>query len=113
MMEYQDCGVVIDVNVRSGTANVLSQRQYMRGSYSGQALSVEQVNLEKGQAHNLCGEQKMLTILTDSPVKLTYMLDNLIISQVVNSMLVIDTTINDCIILAEQGPAHLSITRLQ
>ena len=51
-MEYEDCGVVVDLNVRAGTANVLSQRQYMRGSYSGSALSVETINLEKGYSHN-------------------------------------------------------------
>lgn len=112
-MEYEDCGVVVDLNVRAGTANVLSQRQYMRGSYSGSALSVETINLEKGYSHNICGETSMLSLMTDSPVKLTYMRDNLIITQTVKSMLVMDTPITDIIILAEEGPAHLSVTRLQ
>lgn len=110
-----DCAVVIDVNVKGGTANVLDQKQFIRALYSGDALQVEQITLKPEQSSSDTKAYSFMCVMTNKPVSLTYIDSaNLIITVKVNKILILDNYIGSPVIINHgTEDAIVSVTRLK
>lgn len=66
--------VLIDLSVKSGTANVLNQRQWNRKCYEGEKLCECKINLQSGEsmADEVNTEYKLLTLMTSQPLKIAF-----------------------------------------
>lgn len=114
-MDFTTSSVVVDTNIRCGTANVLAQKQFSRAMYSGAGNCVCQINLGPGKEIQDAQVYQFVSILTDVPLKVTFVSrQNEITTLVANKVLILDDYISDLVILniSEAETAQVSITKL-
>lgn len=114
-MEPTSCAVILDANIRAGTANVLAQKQFIRARYEGTSNCICQLNLEKGNHLNDSQEWSFVSIMTDQKLKVTFIdADQTIITLTVNKFLVLDNKISDLVIVNEgEATATISMAKIR
>lgn len=66
--------VLIDLSVKSGTANILNQRQWNRKCYEGEKLCECKMNLQSNESvsDEVSTKYKLLTLMTSQPLKVIF-----------------------------------------
>ena len=100
IMEPTSCSIVLDTNLKAGTANVLAQKQFSRAMYKGTSNCICQLNLESGKSVHDESSWSFVSILTDQPLSVTFVdSDATIITLKCNKVLILDNTISDLIVV--------------
>ena len=110
-----DKAVMLDMQVRTGTANVLQQRQWIRTMYSGTSLCECQITLEAGKAINDSNAYSFFCLTTSDKVKITFVdSEKTIHTLKVSKAIILDSPVSDFVILNEGSEAvTLSMTKLK
>lgn len=110
-----DKAVMIDMQVRTGTANVMQQRQWIRQMYSGTSLCECSVTLENGQSVSNSNEYNLVCLSTNGAVKVTFVdAEQTIHTLLVNKALILDSQVSNLIIVNEGlDPVVVNMTKLK
>lgn len=114
-MDTTSCAVVLDATIRTGTANVLAQRQFSRSLYEGTGDCVCQLKLEAGSHVSDSLEWNFVSIMTNQKLKVTFVdSEGTIITLTVNKFLVLDNKVSSMVIVNEgDSTATISIAKLR
>lgn len=114
-LQPTDKAVMLDMQVRTGTANVMQQRQWIRTMYSGTSLCECNVSLSTGESVHDSNEYSMVCITTSGTVKVTFVdAEQTIHTLVVNKALILDSTVSDIIVVNEGSEVvTVSMTKLR
>ena len=97
-----DKAVMLDMQVRTGTANVMQQRQWIRTMYSGTSLCECSVSLDAGECVSDSNEYQFVCLTTSGPVKVTFIdLEQTIHSLNVTKALILDSHVSNIIVVNE------------
>lgn len=110
-----DKAVMIDMQVRAGTANVMQQRQWIRQMYSGTSLCECSITLENGQSVSDYNEYNLVCLSTNGVVKVTFAdAKQTIHTLLVNKALILDSQVSNFIIVNEGlDPVVVNMTKLK
>lgn len=101
--------VMLDMQVRTGTANVMQQRQWCRTMYSGSALCECNLSLSAKESVKDSNEYQFLCLTTSGTVKVTFMdAEQTIHSLAVSKVLVLDSYVSD-IVVANEGSEVVTV----
>lgn len=114
IVEPTDCAVVLDVSARSGTSNVLAQRQATRAMYAGQFLCTCQLNLKAGEKVSYTTNEQLLCIMTNVPLIVAFTAkDGSYVQLNVNQIMILDDHISELVISNQsEETAVVSVTKL-
>lgn len=114
-LQSNDKAVMLDMQVRTGTANVMQQRQWIRAMYSGNSLCECSVNLGVEEGVHDANEYSLVCLTVTGPVKVTFVdSEQTIHTLSVNKALILDSQISD-LIVANNGsePVVVNMTKLK
>ena len=105
---------MIDLSVRTGTANVMQQRQWGRFLYTGEHLCECKMTLEPEKSSADSGTYSMISITTDQPVQISFVnADESMLTMTVNKVLVLDSQVSDLTITnTGTTAANISVTKI-
>ena len=107
--------VMIDLSVRTGTANILNQRQWNRKTYEGDELCECQLNLAANDsiADEVNTKYKLLTLMTSQPLKITFVSEETLHTLNVTSNFIFDGEFS-CLVITNisDETAVISMTKL-
>lgn len=107
--------VMIDLSVRTGTANILNQRQWNRKTYEGDKLCECQLNLAANDsiADEVNTKYKLLTLMTSQPLKVTFVSEETLHTLNVTSNFIFDGEFS-CLVITNisDETAVISMTKL-
>lgn len=110
-----DKAVMLDMQVRTGTANVMQQRQWIRAMYSGTSLCECSVSLGASESVSDSNEYQFVCLTTSGPVKVTFVdSEQTIHSLNVAKALILDSHVSDLIVVNEGSEiVTVSMTKLK
>ena len=114
-LQSTDKAVMLDLQVRTGTANVMQQRQWARYMYSGQCLCECSVNLQTGESVSDSGTYSLICLTTSGEVKATFVDGEQTIHTLkVSKALILDSTASNLIIVNEGAEVvTVNLTKLK
>ena len=114
-MEPTSCSIVLDTSLKAGTANVLAQKQFSRAMYKGTSNCICQLNLEAGKSVHDAQEWSFVSIMTDQPLRVTFVdAEATIITLTCNKLLILDNKISDMVIVNNsEATATISMAKLR
>ena len=114
-LQPTDKAVMLDMQVRTGTANVMQQRQWLRAMYSGTSLCECNVSIEAGQGVQDPNEYSMVCLTTSGEVKVTFVdSEQTIHTLKVTKALILDSTASNLIVVNEGSETvTVSMTKLR
>lgn len=114
-LQSTDKAVMLDMQVRTGTSNVMQQRQWLRYMYSGTSLCECNVSLETGQSVQDPNEYSMVCLTTSGEVKVTFVdSEQTIHTLKVTRALILDSTVSSLIVVNEGSDVvAVSMTKLK
>lgn len=115
-----DSAVAVDMHVRTGTANVMTEKQWTRTLYSGTGLCNCQMTLKPGESATDNNTYSFLCIMTNTPVSVVIIdASSAIVKMKVNRILLLDDTVSGIVIANDLGAdaeavnANVSVTKLK
>ena len=114
-VQTTDKAVMLDMQVRTGTANVMQQRQWIRTMYSGTSLCECSVSLDAGESVRDSNEYQFICLMTSGTVKVTFVdSEQTIHSLTVTKALILDSHVSDLIVVNEGSEVvTVSMTKLK
>ena len=115
ILESTDNAVMLDMAVRTGTVNVMQQRQWIRTMYSGASLCECKQTLQPGESASDTRQCSFLCLTTSGPVSVTFVdAENSEHTLTVNKALLLDSALSNITVSNEGSDAVVvAMTRLK